>query len=243
MKRFTLFALSSLCVLLVLGQVHAVANPIVSDGRVSFTFDVIGGVTDVTGGITAENLTTIDGGVVYNAYFDIIRKSDSSLIDKWEDEVEITSVPRPFIELSMPKKEYNLTPGETYEVFWSIDSLAATYDNQGKVFNSFLVGQMNTSGISWIDGWNVAYADVAFGDPPVLIDDFLQDPSAAFASATRDSDLYTDSLAQTDWVWTQSQLYLDPQLGGWVGLRLRALLHSPVHLRWGPSWRFPPPGP
>jgi hypothetical protein len=106
-------------------------------------------------------------------------------------------------------KPYNLTPGETYSVSWLVFSVATTYD-QGQ-FSGRLEGKMNSSGIAWIDGLNEAYAEIVTGtgNDYVVINDLQQDLTDAWATTSLGSHLNVDSRAQTDLVWTQSQLSLE----------------------------------
>jgi hypothetical protein len=195
MIRTIQIALTSLCFLTVLGQSHAYAHLTLAGDRVDFSFHV-------SGDVTADNLSTDEMGMYYAQFG--ISNSDSSWTDSWEKELIVSSDGTQRIDWQMDKTYY-LTPGETYSVGWVVYAYDAVY-GQGQ-FSGGLRGQTNYSGISGLNGMNEAYADITTNVG--IIDDLVQDPADAFATAFVDS-LYASSQGQTNWMWTESQLSLIP---------------------------------
>ena len=198
MKRIIQITLTSLCVLIVLGQNYVYAHLTVPGAQVNFNFNV-------SGNGTADNLSTNDMSMYYAEFG--ISNSDSSWSDFWCEQLTISNNGTESLSWTMDKT-YCLTPGETYSVGWLVYTSAST---EGGQFSGSLDGQMSYNGISGLNGTNEAYADINYStnpsgfpiyditDPPLPID--------AFATMSLDS-IYTTSGAQTDWMWTESQLSL-----------------------------------
>ncbi|OHB80406.1 MAG: hypothetical protein A2Z25_13930 [Planctomycetes bacterium RBG_16_55_9] len=204
MKRTLLFTFSLLCVLLAMGQDTAFAFPTVPSGQVSFSFDV-------SGFVTATNLMADDTGHYYTAFG--ISNSDNSWVDSWEKQLDVsgrTGESHQTIDWQMNRTYSDLIAGETYSVSWLVYTVGVTYDGQ---LSAKMKGRMTSSGVSWLDGTNEAYAEAinrSGNDFVGFVDDLVQGPCFAYATANLDSNIYTDSWARTNLVWTQSELSHNP---------------------------------
>ncbi|MEJ2702240.1 MAG: hypothetical protein P8Z79_07335 [Sedimentisphaerales bacterium] len=202
MRQRVPFALTLFCLLTALGQNSAHAHSTVPSGQITFNFDVYGFVT-------ATDLTANDSGS-YHAGLGIT-DSDDNLIDTWTGQFDIsgqTGNLQQIIDWHV-NKTYSLTPGQTYSVAWLVRS---DENSHGGQLSGHLKARMDSSGMTWLDGTNEAFAETmsGVGVNPVHTEDFEQGLYFAYATARSGDHLYTDAWAQTNLLSILSEVADDP---------------------------------